>query len=241
MDVQEETTRTDPEPDAPLGAAPAETRMSASTARQLVPLVGVGLTLFIVAGAVQGLLRDGFDMVKHPLSLLSNGDLGWVNIANFVVSGLLVLVGAYALQQLLRGQPGGTWGPRLLGLAGIALVAGGVFVADPAFGFPDGAPALEPESTSWHGAAHTAAPLLAGCTLTAAMLVFARRWQQTGHKGLALFSLVTGVVYLALASAPQGLQDDEGYYNMVPLWLAGALSAAWAAVLCIQVRAETRP
>lgn len=206
----------------------------AQRTQRLVPLVAVGLTLFIGAGVLQGLLREGFDMVKHPLSLLSNGDLGWINIANFVLSGVLVVVGAYAVRQQLRGEPGGTWGPLLLAVAGVGLIAGGIFVADPSFGFPAGAPEFEPDSLSWHGSAHTVAPLLVGVALTAAMLVFARRWQRTGHKGLAVFSLVTGIVYLALASAPQGLQDDEGFYNMVPLWLAGALAAGWAVVMCVR-------
>ena len=45
--------------------------------------------LFIVVGLTQALTRAGFDPVKHPLSLLSVGDLGWIQITNFVVTGLL--------------------------------------------------------------------------------------------------------------------------------------------------------
>ncbi|NNH75006.1 DUF998 domain-containing protein [Nocardia uniformis] len=75
---------------------------SHDTARALVPAVAVGATLFPVAGIAQGLTREGFDMVKHPLSLLSTGDLGWINITNFVVSGVLYIVGAYGISRVLR-------------------------------------------------------------------------------------------------------------------------------------------
>lgn len=36
----------------------------------------------------QALIREGFDLMRHSVSLLSNGDLGWIQIANFLVSGI---------------------------------------------------------------------------------------------------------------------------------------------------------
>jgi hypothetical protein len=219
----------------------AASGVTSERARRLVPGVAAGAVLIIGAGIVQGQLRDGFDMVNHPLSLLSNGGLGWVNIGNFVVSGTLMLLGAYGLRELLRGQPAGTWGPRLLGVAGISLIAGGVFVADPSFGFPEGAPPLEPDSLSWQGILHAIAPVTGGVAMVAALLVFARRWQGTGRRALALYGVVTAVIYALVASAPQGLKDDDGYYNFVPLWVAGVVSAAWAVVLVTSILAETSP
>jgi Protein of unknown function (DUF998) len=41
----------------------------------------------------QMLVRDGFDIRRHALSLLTNGDLGWIQILNFVLTGLLVIAG----------------------------------------------------------------------------------------------------------------------------------------------------
>lgn len=43
--------------------------------------------LFIVVALIQAFTRSGFDPVRHPLSLLSLGDLGWIQITNFVVGG----------------------------------------------------------------------------------------------------------------------------------------------------------
>ncbi|MEK8107959.1 DUF998 domain-containing protein [Micromonospora sp. M12] len=60
----------------------------------------------------QVLTRDGFDLSRQPLSLLALGDLGWIQTANFVLTGLLGLAGAVGLRRVLRGEPGGTWGRR---------------------------------------------------------------------------------------------------------------------------------
>jgi Protein of unknown function (DUF998) len=57
-----------------------------SVTRALLAGGGAG-PLFILVGLLQAFTRDGFDLRRHPLSLLSNGDLGWIQIANFIVTG----------------------------------------------------------------------------------------------------------------------------------------------------------
>ena len=52
-------------------------------------------------------------------------------------------------------------GTGLLALFGAGLVIGGIFTADPALGFPPGAPAGYPERLSVHGMIHAFAPPLA--------------------------------------------------------------------------------
>ncbi|HET6728167.1 MAG TPA: DUF998 domain-containing protein, partial [Jiangellaceae bacterium] len=71
---------------APAGAAAATRR---TETRALLACGVVAGPLFIVVGVLQMLTRDGFDPSRHPLSLLSLGDLGWIQIANFVIAGLL--------------------------------------------------------------------------------------------------------------------------------------------------------
>ncbi|MCM6773893.1 DUF998 domain-containing protein [Nocardia sp. CDC159] len=213
---------------------------SRDTARALVPAVAVGASLFIGAGIAQGLTRDGFDMVKHPLSLLSTGEWGWINIANFVVSGLLYLAGAYGIGRVLHGQPGGVWGPRWLALNGIGLIAGGLFVADPSFGFPAGAPPLEPDTMSWHGMLHGVAPMVGAVGFIGAAVVFAWRWRRAGRSGSAALTVVMLIGYLVLAAMPTNMRNAEGYYNFVPLWIAGVVAAAWMSLLSARILAETR-
>ena len=82
-------------------------------------LLGCGLVagpLFIAASLTQAFTRKGFDLARHPISLLSLGALGWVQIANFVVCGTLYLLGAAGMRQALGQSRGGTWGPLLIGV-----------------------------------------------------------------------------------------------------------------------------
>ncbi|TMC33974.1 MAG: DUF998 domain-containing protein [Chloroflexi bacterium] len=34
-------------------------------------------------------MRPGFDITRHNLRLLANGDLGWIQITNLVVTGVI--------------------------------------------------------------------------------------------------------------------------------------------------------
>ena len=75
-----------------------QSTLPASAATQTARLLACGIAagpLFLTVGLTQAFLRDGFDLSRHPLSLLSLGDLGWVQIANFsgacVASAVAVL------------------------------------------------------------------------------------------------------------------------------------------------------
>jgi hypothetical protein len=88
-------------------------------------LLGCGLVagpLFIAASLTQAFTRKGFDLARHPISLLSLGAPGWVQIANFVVCGTLYLLGAAGMRQALDQSRGGTWGPLLIGVTGVGLI-----------------------------------------------------------------------------------------------------------------------
>jgi hypothetical membrane protein len=112
---------------------------SALTAKPPHALLACGVIagpLYILVGVIEMLIRPGFDLRRHPLSLLSNGEGGWIHIAMLITTGLLTIAGALGMRRVLRGERGGTWGPVLIGLYGLGLIGAGVFVADPALGFP---------------------------------------------------------------------------------------------------------
>ena len=110
--------------------------------------------LFLAVLMIQAFTREGFDLSRHPLSLLSLGDLGWIQIANFVVTGALFIACAIGMRRVLRPGRSGTWAPRLVGAFGVGLILAGVFTTDAGAGFPPGAPAGSPEQISWHGILH---------------------------------------------------------------------------------------
>jgi hypothetical protein len=207
---------TPPEAGAPSGS-PATTT---NGARALLACGVVAGPLFIAAALLQALTREGFDLSRHPLSLLSLGELGWIQIANFVVAGLLAIAFAVGLRRVLHPGRGGRWGPLLVGAYGVGLIMGGVFVTDAGAGFPPGAPAGAPEQLSWHGSLHAIAPVLAFLSLIVACFVLARRFAGLRQRGWAGYCVATGVVLLGLLAWPD--QDT------VTVQLAAAIVLGWA-------------
>ena len=144
--------------------------------------------IYVAVGVVEMLTRTGFDLRRHSLSLLSNGDLGWVNMTLFVAIGVLVLAGAIGMRRALRGGRAGLWAPMLLGVYGLGLIGAGLFTADPAFGFPPGTPA-DANAVSWHGLLHFVCGGLGFIALIAACFVFARRFAALGQREWAWYSV----------------------------------------------------
>jgi hypothetical protein len=165
-------------------------------------LLGGGLlgpALFVAAFLVEGATRPGYDAMRTFVSQLSLGENGWMQIANFVFSGSLITAFAVGLSRQLAPGRGATWGPRLIGAVGIGLVIAGIFVTDPALGYPPGAPAGLTESPSDHGAIHLIGALLVFAGLPAAAIVFFRRFGMLPTRGgMRMYSLATAIVMLAL-------------------------------------------
>ncbi|MFG1945608.1 DUF998 domain-containing protein [Nonomuraea sp. NPDC048826] len=204
--------------DSPTPAVPA---------RALLACGVVAGPLFVLMIAGQVLTRDGFDARRHPLSMLSLGEHGWIQTATFVVCGLLVLASVAGLRRVLEpGTLGRTWGTWLLAGYGASLIWAGIFPTDPAYGYPPGTPdsALQ---VSWHGLLHSFAPVGMGLALSVACLVFARRFAREGRRGWAAYSVVAPATYLVLGFAAFPTQDFR-------LMLAGgAVIWTWAAALCL--------
>ncbi|MET0865327.1 MAG: DUF998 domain-containing protein [Nakamurella sp.] len=162
-------------------------------------LLGYGVIagpLYVVVALTQAVTREGFDLGLHQWSLLANGGPGWIQIANFIVTGLMVVAFAVGLRRALTPGSGARWAPRLVAVYGASLIAAGIFRADPALGFPVGTPD-GPGQVSWHGLLHFAAGGVGFTCLAIACLVMGRRYGTEGARGLAVFSRVTGVVFLA--------------------------------------------
>jgi hypothetical protein len=158
--------------------------------------------LFVSVWLIQALTREGFDPTYHPLSLLSLGDLGWIQIANFVLAGALYALCAAGMWRSLRSGPGGTWGPILVGANGIGLFLAGVFVTDAGAGFPPGAPAGAPEHVSWHAVLHEVGFVLSFASWTAACLVFRRRFAALERRGWVVACVAAPVAVLAISVWP---------------------------------------
>ncbi|WP_026411061.1 DUF998 domain-containing protein [Actinomadura oligospora] len=153
--------------------------------------------LFLAAGVIQGLLRDGYDFRRNAISQLSLGDLGWIQETSFVLTGVLIIIGAVGVRRALHGGPGGTWAPRLIAVFGASTLVSAVFAADPGAGFPAGTPEGQAASLSTHGTVHMVVGMVGFAALCASFVVLARRFSVQGRRGWATACRIVPVAVLA--------------------------------------------
>jgi hypothetical protein len=192
---------------ATMSCAPAD--------RVTKSLLGYGVIagpLYVAVSLTQAFTRDGFDPSRHAWSLLQNGGLGWIQITNLIVSGLMVIAAAVGIQRA-AGRGGVP-----LGIYGLGMVVAGIFRADPGPGFPPGS---EGGTVSWHGLIHLAAGGIGFVALAVACFLLASR------TGFPLLTRTVGVIlvgtFLALnasAGASWGIIAFTAAILLVSAWLS---------------------
>jgi hypothetical membrane protein len=197
-------------------------------ARTLIACGVLAGPLYTGLGLLQMAIRPGFDIRRHPLSLLSNGELGWIQIANFLITGALVVAAAAGLRAALRSGAGRTWAAPMVGLYGLGLIGAGVFSADPALGFPPGTPE-ENNPISFPGVMHFVVGTFGFAGFIAACFIFSRRFKALGEPAWSRFSLITGVVFLAgFLAVASGSRGASPYFAIAVLlgfvWLSLTLA-----------------
>jgi hypothetical protein len=165
-----------------------------SLTRILLRCGAIAGPLFIVIVLLQDYTRPGFNPRLQPLSLLSLGAWGWIQVANFMLAGVLNLLYAWGLWRRLHPGRADTGGPLLIGAYGLGLIAVSIFRTDPAAGFPPGvAAATHP---SWHGAIHALGGLFTFVMLAAALAVFVRLFWAWKERGWAFYCLASAALIL---------------------------------------------
>jgi hypothetical protein len=186
--------------------------------------------IYIAATAIQALTRDGFDRSHHRYNLLTTGDLGWIHRVNYVIAGVLVLLFAVGVAQMLR-QGSARWAAPLLGLYGLAYITSGLFPADPVVGFP---PGTLSESTTWHGVAQMASRSVSSAALIAASVVIARWFSTQGLRRWAWFSLLAVPISLG-AFALVGAAGADTSTKYAAFLVPGISMWVWVTALAVHL------
>jgi hypothetical protein len=207
---------------------PSEVDRGTAVTRSLLRCGVVAGPFYLAVGLAQALLREGFDLARHPLSLLANGPGGWIQTASFLLTGLMVLAAAVGFRRALG--RGSLWATIFLGGFGLAMIAAALFPADPVDGFPPGTPEGFPTTISTTGLVHFAAGALGFAFLGLGCLFAAWAMRRRGRSSLALLSLLSGLAVLL------------GFFGgmMVPvgilgIWGAVVVGWAWLAVLSLRL------
>ena len=200
----------------------------------------IGPLLLMAVMLIEGATRPGYDAWTMAGSALSLSDQGWMQIANFLVSGLLIFGFGPGLRLWLRGGRGATWGPVLIAAVGIGLLLAGIFSTDPAMGYPPGTPPGPTIHMTLHGALHWyLGGLVVFSALPASCFVLARRLAGAHRKGWMLYSIVSGVLMLAffvafaIASMHGGL---AGLWERISL----GVGMVWMALVALQILRQMR-
>src|ERR1700754_1219670 len=93
-----------PRPTGPSGSPLVGRGDADRTAAITRSLLGYGVLagpFYLVVGLAQALTRSGYAITRHDLSLLANGPLGWIQIADFVLSGLMTVAAGVGMRRAL--------------------------------------------------------------------------------------------------------------------------------------------
>ena len=153
-------------------------------------------------------------------SVLALGRYGWLQVANFAVSGLLAAAFAVGLARSLRGT-GTTIGCALLAVTGVGLALE-AFKPDA----PSGS-----VSRTWHDEIHgTVFPVVVTSAIATAFVLALALRNEDGWRGYSLYSLLTAAV--ALATLP--LQAEPAYGQLFEYVFFGSL-LLWLELLAIRL------
>jgi hypothetical protein len=220
-----------------------------NTIRTRLLLVGgvVGPILFIIVFLIEGATRQGYSPWRNYVSQLSTGEGGWVQIANFIMCGLLSL--GFALALWSSSPPparGFAWRPTLLIIFSLDLIVGGIFVTDPALGYPPNS-SLGLQGQTLHGAIHGVAGLLAFAVLAATCFVYAQRFRgDLDWKGWSVYSNITGAIIALgfIAATVSSVLDERGIVPNAPTGLIQRIAIiagwGWVALFALQLLRNPR-
>lgn len=193
----------------------------AAVTRSLLGWGVVAGPFYLLVGTVHALLRPGFDLARHPLSVLMLTDTGWIQRANLVLTGLMVIAAAVGLGRAALGWRRARVVTALVAVFGVGMIGSGIFAPDPIAGFPPGAE----QTASISGILHLLLGAVGFLALGAAAIVFAGWLRERGSRRGGALSLIAGVVVIAgfvgggaLSAFPVGT---------LSLWIAVVAGFAW--------------
>lgn len=209
--------------------------LSDPTTRLLLGCGVVAGPVFTVAWIVLGSTRSSYDPLRHPISSLALGDLGWTQVVNLLIAGLLTLAFAFGLRRAFRLLEGLSWPSLVVGAIGVGLLGSGLFVADPLSGYPPGTPNI-PEQWSLIGRLHRLFSALVFFGFPIACIRFAKLFRRWGERRWSIYSMLSGVAFIAFfIVAVVGFAQVDGFVRYGGLFqrITITVGFAWLTLLAV--------
>jgi hypothetical protein len=204
--------------------------IGAAVTRSLLGWGVVAGAFYLIVGLALAVTREGFDLTRHPLSLLMLGEGGWMQRANLIASGLMVGAAAIGATRAVRaGGPVWAAGGGLL-LYGAGLVTSGIFPPDPMAGFPPGAESGNP---SVSGLLHLGFGAVGFVSLAVAAVSLGGWQARRGDAALARYSRASGAAIIIGFIGGAALATQTA--GAALLWAAVVAGWAWLAVISVNL------
>lgn len=185
----------------------------------------IGGPLFVLVFLIEGATRTHYNPLQQPVSDLAIREFGWMQVANFVITGLLFLAFAIGLRRELL-PLGGVWGPVVLGLFALGLIGAGIFTGDR------------------HPLLHNLCGIPVFFGLPIACFIFARLFLRLRKRGWAAYSVITGLAMLAMfVLAAIGFGERAGLAGLAGVFQRLSIITGWSWITLLAIdflRAKSR-
>ncbi|HEX9028756.1 MAG TPA: DUF998 domain-containing protein [Anaerolineales bacterium] len=149
-----------------------------------------GSALFVAVFLLEGWLRPGYNPMEMFISALSLGPRGWIQVANFMVLGVLLALFTWGVAMEFRNGKASRGGVILLAILAFLFTISGPFVMDPA-GTPQ-------SQASLHGTIHGLAGGIVFLLMPITIFVFLRRFRvDPSWQSLRGWTLILGIIEAA--------------------------------------------
>lgn len=193
--------------------------------------------LFVLTFLIEGVMREHYSQMHTPVSMLALGSLGWVQVTNFLITGVLVLAFATGLWRRYQATRAVSLSAMLLMILALTIIGAGVFPADGISAQPHAA-----ISQTWrhslHGILHHYFAATAFFVLPASSFVMACQFCKWRQKGWAVYSVISGigslVFFYLLAQAIERTHGIGGYAGLYER-MSIVIGLGWLSVLAVKV------
>jgi hypothetical protein len=209
--------------------------MSQNQFRKLSAWAGiVAPVLFVGVFTLEGIFRNGYDPISMYISALSLGVRGWIQIANFLILGLLLFLFTLGLAKEFPTGNASRGGIITLYIISVLFFISGPFVMDPA--------ETPANQMSIHGLIHGIAGGIVFLLMPIIIFIFLRRflsdikWQsfRWWTLVLAIIEALGVIVFTYVSKIPV---EQNAYINSLGLFQRIALIPfmVWLCIFAIEV------
>ena len=186
---------------------------------------------FTAGWIIEGINRIDYNPVRQSISSLSRGPYGWIQVANFICTGLLTLAFSIGIRRILKSRRSPILGSLLIGIIAIGLIIGGIFKGDKSI------------HLSYQSLLHWFSAALVFLGMPISCFVFATLFVKWGEFGWGIYAKVTGFLFtiaglifvLAVFIQKAGLADYVGLLQRVTI----TIGWIWLTLLAIHLLKTT--